>query len=432
MESTDRAAFCEMLRGLIEAREGMSQRKLAKLTHYDDGYISRVVNGYRRPSAEVVRALDDALDAGGRLIALAPEAPPRTTSKTAGYEATAPLGILNLNPAPYWGDDDMRRRTAVQVIAAFGAGTALPPHVIESVFAGIEDALGNPFDIAEWERVVHRYGLQLLAEPAGSLISGVAADITALGELLKRAGSASEKAELFRIGAGLSALLAMDLCDFGDKRSARVSWTNARRLADASGDRDLSVWTRAREAQYTTWSEHSDAIVEELTGEAIGLAKGSPSSGLARAYAARSYVAAERGDRRTARAALSNFRQTFNDLPSEQSTSAAVGLPESKLFWTEAYVRVLIDDDQAKTYLDQAQTSAVGAPWNEGVELMRSLWLVQRHDISTGLELALSKLKTRPLSSFRRHLVSRIVNTLPQEGRAHPDARALRVLASAA
>jgi transcriptional regulator with XRE-family HTH domain len=62
--------FGERMRALV-AERGISLRQLAKTVHYDVGGLSKVSRDLKRPSPRMVRALDDALEAGGELVALA-------------------------------------------------------------------------------------------------------------------------------------------------------------------------------------------------------------------------------------------------------------------------------------------------------------------------------------------------------------------------
>ena len=67
----DAVTFGETMRHLMGER-GISQRALAKLVPCNDGYLSKVARDLKAPSAEMAALIDDALDAGGRLAALAP------------------------------------------------------------------------------------------------------------------------------------------------------------------------------------------------------------------------------------------------------------------------------------------------------------------------------------------------------------------------
>jgi transcriptional regulator with XRE-family HTH domain len=56
---------------LMTAR-GLGVRELARLVPCNPGHISNLRSGKARPSPELARMLDDRLDAGGTLAALAP------------------------------------------------------------------------------------------------------------------------------------------------------------------------------------------------------------------------------------------------------------------------------------------------------------------------------------------------------------------------
>src|SRR6266702_5666396 len=63
--------FAERLRALMDER-GLSGNALARRVPCDPGYISRLASGKQQPSRNIAKLLDDALDAGGTLAALAP------------------------------------------------------------------------------------------------------------------------------------------------------------------------------------------------------------------------------------------------------------------------------------------------------------------------------------------------------------------------
>jgi len=67
-----------------EAREalgqkGLSIRAAARAVNYDHAFLSRVLNGKQGPSRQLVEALDNLLDKGGHLVALAPAQAPVPT-----------------------------------------------------------------------------------------------------------------------------------------------------------------------------------------------------------------------------------------------------------------------------------------------------------------------------------------------------------------
>ncbi|MEU6034463.1 helix-turn-helix domain-containing protein [Actinomadura sp. NPDC047616] len=61
--------FGEKMRALMD-QQGISLRKLAKITHYDPGLLSKVWRDLQPPSESMANRLDDVLGAGGALAAL--------------------------------------------------------------------------------------------------------------------------------------------------------------------------------------------------------------------------------------------------------------------------------------------------------------------------------------------------------------------------
>lgn len=65
--------FISEVRRLM-AVQGLSLRQLARISNYDAGYLSRVLNGYKVPSPQLVRRLDGVLGAEGKLVDIVPVA----------------------------------------------------------------------------------------------------------------------------------------------------------------------------------------------------------------------------------------------------------------------------------------------------------------------------------------------------------------------
>jgi len=165
----------------------------------------------------------------------------------------------------------MKRRAALQMLAALSAGAAIPPGALEMVLSGAAPGFVDQVDVDRWEQTVHEYRHVSLMRWTGALIPDLTADLVALGRLLERKNPPSVHTRLLRVSAELSGRLAAELDDIGDRRAARVAWASARRAADASGDRDLSVWVRGYEADQARWSGCPDHVVTGLADEAIAL-----------------------------------------------------------------------------------------------------------------------------------------------------------------
>ncbi|WP_242613905.1 XRE family transcriptional regulator [Actinomadura roseirufa] len=344
-----------------------------------------------------------------------------------------PGGSVDQSPTPEQGDDDVKRRAALQVITAAAAGIASPPGAVETVLSGIRNAIGNALGLGAWEATVHEYGQLLTTRPAGELVGGLTTELITVGQLLERPRNDSDQVGLLRVSAGLSGLLAIDLGDVGDQCAARTSWDVARHAADASGDRDLRVWARGRAAQDAFWGENPGSVIANLATEAVEIAEGAPSPGLARAYAARAYVAADQNDARQAHASLNALRRTVDALP-ESAEETPLAFRESQLRWAESYVYTQLGDRQASATLDKAYAAYGGAGRVavKNLRLMRASVLIKEREVDAGLAEALATLHEYPKAKAAgiNLLTGHVLRALPEQSRDLPAARELRALAS--
>ncbi|MFP3968520.1 XRE family transcriptional regulator [Actinomadura fulvescens] len=348
--------------------------------------------------------------------------------------AAAPTGTVDLSTIPDNGDDDVRRRAALRLVAALGAGATIPPGILEDLLSGIDGVLDRHTDLEEWERVVDDYGRQLYRQSFDSLIPALTADIVAVGELLMKGRSPREQVGLLRVSAGLSGLLAETLCNLGDGRAARRAWNTARRAADESADRALQVWVRGRAAQHASWAGGSHRSVMTMMNEATQIADGTPSSGLARAYAAGACTAALHGDAHTSRMSMDLLKRTFEKLPHSSSEPTVLAFQESQLHWNDAYIRTISGDNRAGAAIDHAWSlyPSTATPPIVNLRLMRAVTLVKEGQASEGLDLATKALMDRPRPVLAtRQLVFQLLDIVPDDHRTLPAARELRALTAA-
>ncbi|GII87946.1 hypothetical protein Ssi03_59360 [Sphaerisporangium siamense] len=313
---------------------------------------------------------------------------------------------------------DMERRAAVRLLAAVSAGTVIPAGALETVLGGVERALGERVDVDGWESTVQEYGELLKVRPVGSLIPDLTAELIAVGNLLNRGNPPLAQAGLARVGAEFGWMLASQLDDIGDQRAARVTWGTARRAADASGDRDLAVWVRSKEASMARWSSRPDTVALTLADEAIGIAGARPSRGLVQAYGVRASLAARRGE--------SAAREAYTALDALEGAADQTGAARY-LSWAQSYVYVLLGDSRASSAIDKA-SDGVSPEHAAEMEMLRALDLVGRRDVGEGLQQAVNVLGVRPASASRRHMTGEILTALPEKARTLPAARTLRAL----
>jgi DNA-binding transcriptional regulator YdaS (Cro superfamily) len=405
--------------------------ELARSLNIDPSHLSKWERGLVPVPADQIPRIDTVLKAERHITAVhaaVAELEERRARERATLEVTTPAET---------DDQDVKRRNALQLIAALGAGTAIPPGLLEDALSGIEYAISDHTDVDEWDRAVWEHGYQLLRQPPGALIGDLTADAIAVGQVLQRRCPPLVKAGLLRASSGLSALLAIECGDTGDERSARIAWATARRTADASGDRDLAVWVRAREAAEAFWTMRPDPVVEDLTSQAVKLANNAPSAGLAQAHAVRARLAAKHGDAPSAHTALGEYARTFERLPERtiggrSVSSVPMTFREFNLYFGSASVQASIGDTaQAHAALDQAtallSTDEQGDLSNVG--LIRAIALVQDREIDQGIDQAASIVHGKPLSATRRYMTRQVLGALPDKARALPAARELRVAA---
>jgi plasmid maintenance system antidote protein VapI len=141
--------FGEELRRLLDERH-MTQRELARLSHYDSGFINKLCRDKRPLTAEVAAVLEAVLDSGGALMALVNR---RQVLAGAAAIAGAPLlGALNADERERlaWAQHHPRRidQVAVESLTAvlaaqrrtedsLGSAAVLGP--ITSQLAAVED-----------------------------------------------------------------------------------------------------------------------------------------------------------------------------------------------------------------------------------------------------------------------------------------------------
>ncbi len=110
--------FSQRARALMIDR-GVSVRGLARATFYDQGHLSKVTSGRKRPSPELARVLDEHLEAGGDLAALVPD-PPAKDGAT----------VLDVDGSPATGEDVEALRSTIGHLVTldgmYGGGEVAP------------------------------------------------------------------------------------------------------------------------------------------------------------------------------------------------------------------------------------------------------------------------------------------------------------------
>ncbi|MFF2066025.1 helix-turn-helix domain-containing protein [Streptomyces sp. NPDC058200] len=205
---------------------GMTLAELSSLVHYSKGQLSKVETGHKRPTSELARLCDAALDNSGALIALVPDRP-RSEGPSPDARTTSSR----------W--DPPRRRQVLTAGAASVLGVAVPnnqPPVASLADGTLLDASSALFD--QFRRLGQ-------TAPPGAVLPALAEQTRALRALAARSGP--------RTGHGLLTLSARYaefagwMAQEAGEEQAALRWTDyAVELGAASGDESLASYALVR------------------------------------------------------------------------------------------------------------------------------------------------------------------------------------------
>lgn len=424
-------ALAFALRWWRDGVRGISLRDAGDALPMSHSHLGRMERCERPVPPELIPQLDRVYNADGRIEAF--------------HVAITQLdrlrkGTLATNPPSRDEGDEMERRAAMQILAALGGGAVVPFDALETLRSGLDRALGNRSEssLEDWEQISSDYGHALVTQPSAQLVGLLAADVVELRATLPRIQSPVTRIGLQRVGSQLAAGMAMTLHNLSDLQSSWRWWRTARHAADASGDRDLSVWVRAREAGNSI-SFRPDTTVEALIEDAVRAAGRAPSVGLAQAFAVRAHLRARRGDDAGAYEALHDLAEVFARLPDGTVTDHAScwHWPESALRHTESGVYARLGDrSNAEVAIEQALAlyPAERRVALAQIEIRRALCMVCDGDVSEGLDHAtkiFDQLPTGYRTQYVMRDVNEVIDALPENAGALPAAQELRALTSA-
>ncbi|MEV8635795.1 helix-turn-helix transcriptional regulator [Streptosporangium sp. NPDC051023] len=406
----------------------LTQRELAKAALVDQGELSRWERGLGRPHPDHIRGIDNALGAGGQLIAL--------RALIAEIDEIR-KSRKDTNP-PSRNEDDVERRAFLQFLTVLGAGSGISASAVDALHSGLRQLTGHAADNSadDWEQIAWDYAQGVWTEPPGSRVTDLAGDIRDLDQALSRPRTSAEHATLLRVYAQLAAFLALDLAEVSSIRAGWRSWRAARAAADASGDRDLRVWVRSFEADQWFYLRRVGPALDTLLDEAVQLADGHPSRGLTQALRTRGLVLAERGQANLSRSAFQDLKDVYERLPSSVTGDhiSAWGVSLGSIQYAEALSLTKLGDARAAMpMLDQALAAVppekAGGRANLG--LIQAWGLIREHEVTEGLDHALDVTSALPITVARRRIAGELLASLPQQARSLPAARDFHALVTA-
>lgn len=224
--------FGARLRELLELRN-LSYRALAAHVHYGKSHVHDLASGRKAPTADVARRLDDALRAGGQLVALAAGGPTPTDLVRGDVDADAEVAALELG----------RRIEASDI----GHGT----------LSRLEDAA---------ERMAMAYA----ASPPSALLPRVQRHLGYVAKLSDARMTLVQRRRLL-VSGGWLALLAATLHIDVRQRGAAEAWlSTAEQMAEHAGHDEIAAWcAETRAWDVLTVGSYRQALELSLRAQAI-------------------------------------------------------------------------------------------------------------------------------------------------------------------
>jgi transcriptional regulator with XRE-family HTH domain len=319
--------FAARLRALMHER-GLGVRALARLVPCDPALISRLANRRQRVSPEMAQRLDDVLEAGGELAALASAAPVRTPLATASaLEPDDELAALELT----------RQATASDV--------------------------GSPV-VGQLARAVDELAIAYPGTPPEELLERVRAYLGYTRHLVGARATLAEHRSLLVTGGWLSLLAATCLIDLHRDHAAAAHLRTAAQLARETGHAEMGAWClETRAWQVLTDGDYPRAA--ELAQAAQRAApRGSSAHIQATAQEGRAY-ARMRAPGRT-RDALARVERLVSPLPMPDEPEHHYRYDPAK---SQAYVATTLSwlgdpaaEDYARQVLARLESTSDGPP----------------------------------------------------------------------
>jgi len=191
------ADFAVVIRRFMTERS-MTLRGLARAAHYDQGQLSKVLNGHRPVTPYLAACLDEALGADGEIIAAA------SSAAAAADAARLPL------------------RDLADHAAELGQWA--------------ETGNAGPGTIAMLDEEITRVTREYAASPPGPLILRAADACRRVSALLRQHQRLRHARDLYVIGARCCAFLSAALGDLGQQAEAGAYARTALTLAEEAGD----------------------------------------------------------------------------------------------------------------------------------------------------------------------------------------------------
>jgi transcriptional regulator with XRE-family HTH domain len=322
--------FPELLREL-RLQAGLSLAELAQLVHYGRSTLHNLESGYRPATQEVAERTDEALDAGGRLLAA-------------------------------WSQDDQARRAAAATHRVRAAALAMSQDLT---------ALAE-LDIADLQDGVEATAIDYLGTPPGPMMSRAHA---LRGEAFDRLRSGhvrpGDRADLYLAAGRLSGVLAYALLDLGDPDEAHAHATAAGRCAEYAGDAELAAWVAGTKSLIARFQGDYGRALEYIRDgyQWVGSGHG---TGEARLRCGEAQCLANLGDSRAANAALDGAELARERMRRDDSLGGLFGFSRAKQSYYAGSSLIWLNGGHDAERAAREATAAIEL-WESGPVAERSL-----------------------------------------------------------
>ncbi|MGH3158804.1 MAG: helix-turn-helix domain-containing protein [Streptosporangiaceae bacterium] len=382
--------FAARLRALM-TEHGLGVRALARQAPCDPALISRLINRKQCPSREIARRLDDVLEAGGELVALA---------------SSPALRPILAGPGDI-ADDEIAALELARQAAASDVGAAT---------------------VERLERVTDELAVAYPGTPPGDLLERVRAYLAYTGRLVGARSTLTEHRRLLVTGGWLSLLAATCLIDLHRDRDALAHLRTAAQFAQETGHSEIAAWClETRAWQVLTAGDYQKAA-QLAQGAQHTAPRGSSAYIQAIAQEGRAWARLKAGTR--TRNALARVEKLVSPLPMPDQPEHHYRYDPAK---SQAYVATTLSwlgdpaaEDYARQVLARLESAQDGPPRprraaSARLDLSLALVVTGRHDEAAGTALdAITSGRLVPSNYWRAREVIEAVSA-----RGVPEAREL-------
>ena len=305
-------------------------------------------------------------------------------------------------------DENVLRRTLLELLAAAGTGTTLNPELHSKVFGAVDNirrrmddtlvsATVSPAMLDQWEEATTGFGRQYMNTPPLQLLCDVLLEFSSVRKAMAHRQPVEVQERLCTMAARLAGLSGMIMINLGDHRLARAFFRTGRTAADETGDRALRAWVIARESLVPLYyGDPREAL--NLAKKSRNLAGQTPCAAQAMApiVEARALAMLAGGGRKDvvdqAKRALSRARAAFAQMNSDAQEDIAFGYTERQLYFHQGDALVRLGQPlEADLILEQALAKYGPSEWLDPtlIKFDRARCKLLEGEVEEAMEMAL-------------------------------------------